>query len=114
MLMISRVTLSRAESIFIGLFGKRKTWNLLNISDSIWKNALESEREREKGIILMVEFITYSPAPDCEGYNMRIYCFNPEFISCSPNGNDPTPNKILLSRSIYGWDDVRLDWRPPS
>ena len=72
------------------------------------------EREREKGIILMVEFITYSPVPDCEGYNMRIYCFNPEFISCSPNGNDPTPNKILLSRSIYGWDDVRLDWRPPS
>ena len=48
MLMISRVSLSRAESIFIGLFGKRKTRNLLNISDSIWKNALESERERER------------------------------------------------------------------
>ena len=34
---------------------------------------------------------------------MRIYCFNQEFISCSTNGNDPAPNKILLTRSIYGW-----------
>ena len=62
----------------------------------------------------MVEISTYNPAPDLEGYKMRIYCFNQEFISCSTNGNDPTPNKILLTRSIYGWDDVRAQWRPPS
>ena len=62
----------------------------------------------------MVEISTYNPAPDLEGYKMRIYCFNQEFISCSTNGNDPTPNKILLTRSIYGWDDVRAQWRPPT
>ena len=45
---------------------------------------------------------------------MRIYCFNREFISCSTNGNDPAPNKILLTRSFYGRDDVRPNWRPPS
>ena len=77
MLMISRVTLSRAESIFIGLFGKRKTRNLLNISDSIWKNAIgkrerQIERERDERNIFMVEL---SPVPDLEGYKYENLLF---------------------------------------
>ena len=117
MLMISRVTLSRAESIFIGLFGKRKTRNLLNISDSIWKNAIgKRERQIERGREMRGIFSWLNSAlfQIQKVINMRIYCFNQEFISCSTNGNDPTPNKTLLTRSIYGWDDVRPNWRPPS
>ena len=93
-----------SESISIGLFGKRKTQNLLNISDSISKNAIGNRvRERDRGSFSWLNSALIVLVPDLDGYNMRIYCFNQEFISCSTNGNDPTPNKILLTRSIYGW-----------
>ena len=74
---------SSPESISIGLFGKRKTQNLLNISDSIWKNAIGKRvRERERGgISLMVELRSPGPLFQIESWRVIIW----EFIVLTKN-----------------------------